>query len=293
MPGPFTRRRALTSALLGAGFTAFASTREDDALSLRMAGVEKESGGRLGGAILDLSTNLQIAHRADERFPMCSTFKVLASALVLHRVDSGSERLDRRIAFASSDVVAYSPATKPRAGSEGMTVAEICRAAMTLSDNTAANLLLASFGGPPALTAFVRSLGDPVTRLDRIETDLNEAAPGDPRDTTTPAAMLKTLRNLVLGNVLASASRTRLSKWLTENKTGDTRLRAGFPRGWVIGDKTGSGENGTANDIAVIWPPRRAPVLVTAYLTQAPGTAEDRNTVLANVGRAIAHRYRH
>ncbi|MCU1258904.1 MAG: beta-lactamase [Bryobacterales bacterium] len=292
MSGPLTRRRALASALLTTGFTAFASTRRKDALSLRLAEIEKESGGRLGCAVLDLSTNLQIAHRADERFPMCSTFKALASALVLHRVDSGLERLDRRIAFTSSDVVTYSPITKPRAGPEGMTVEEICHAAMTVSDNTAANLLLASFGGPPGLTAFVRSVGDPVTRLDRIETDLNEAKAGDPRDTTTPAAMLENLRKLVLGNVLTSASRATFSKWLTENKTGDTRLRAGFPRGWVIGDKTGSGENGTTNDIAVIWPPRRPPILVAAYLTQAPGSAEDRDTVLAIVGRAVASHYR-
>jgi len=169
-----------------------------------------------------------------------------------------------------------------------MTLAELCAAALNYSDNTAANLLLASLGGPQALTAYARSIGDPVTRLDRIEPDLNEAVPGDPRDTTTPAAMLQNLHTLLFGEVLSAASKDQLTTWLLGNRTGDARLRAGLPPGWRCGDKTGSGERGSTNDIGVIWPPQSAPVLVTVYLTETSATSEARNATLADVGRAIA-----
>ena len=159
---------------------------------------------------------------------------------------------------------------------------------MTLSDNTAGNLLLASMGGPAGLTAFLRSLGDAVTRLDRIEPGLNEAIPGDPRDTTTPAAMLANLQALALGSALSAGSREQLVGWLLGNRTGDTRLRAGLPDGWRSGDKTGSGERGTTNDVGILWPPGRAPVLVAAYLTGTPAAAEQRNATIAAVGQAVA-----
>ena len=165
---------------------------------------------------------------------MCSTFKFLAVAFVLARVDRGEERLDRRITFTEQDLVTYSPVTKERVGATGMTIAELCDAAITVSDNAAGNLLLASFGGPPALTAYARSLGDEVTRLDRIETDLNEATPGDPRDTTTPTAMAENVRRLVVGDALSAPSRERLKALLIANKTGDARLRAGFPKTWSV-----------------------------------------------------------
>ena len=138
-----------------------------------------------------------------------------------------------------------------------MTLAEICEAAMIVSDNTAGNLILAALGGPAGFTAYVRSLGDSITRLDRIEPDLNEAAPGDPRDTTTPLAMLGNVQKLVLGDALSAASREQLTKWMLGNKTGDTRLRAQLPAGWRTGDKTGAGERGTNNDVGVLWPPGR------------------------------------
>lgn len=219
---------------------------------------------------------------------MCSTSKVASTALVLQRADKGIERLDRKIIFSRKDVVSYSPITEKHVGPEGMTVAEVCQAAMTWSDNTAANLLLSSFGGPKALTAFLRSIGDPVTRLDRTEPALNEARPGDPWDTTTPAAMLDDLHSFVFGNVLSATSRSMLSNWLVENKTGATSLRAGMPGDWKVGDKTGSGGYGSTNDIAVIWAPRRAPVLVTAYLSECPLPSEERYAILADIGRAVA-----
>ncbi len=256
-------------------------------LAEELSRIESGSGGRLGVAILDTGTQRHAEHRAAELFPMCSTFKLLAAAAVLKRCENGQDQLQRRIKFQASDLVTYSPVTKDHAGGDGMTLAELCAAALNYSDNTAANLLLASLGGPQALTAYARSIGDPVTRLDRIEPDLNEAVPGDPRDTTTPAAMLQNLRTLLFGEVLSAASKDQLTTWLVGNRTGDARLRAGLPPGWRCGDKTGSGERGSTNDIGVIWPPQRAPVLVTVYLTETTAVGEARNATLADVGRVI------
>lgn len=294
MRGAITRRAAtaslLSSLVLVSPWAACRARAGDDAKA-RLADLEARSGGRLGVAVLDVATGARAEHRAHERFAMCSTFKVLAAALVLARVDRGEERLDRRVMFAEKDLVTYSPATKSRVNGAGMTIAELCEAALTLSDNTAGNLLLASFGGPAGLTAFARTLGDTETRLDRIETALNEATPGDPRDTTTPAAMLENMRRLVLGDALSAASRAQLTAWLVANKTGDARLRAGFPKDWRVGDKTGTGNNGATNDIAVAWPAGRGPILVTVYYAEAPGTQEAHNAVVAEVGRIVARSF--
>jgi beta-lactamase class A len=250
-----------------------------------LADLERRNGGRLGVAALDTASGRQAGWRSAERFPMSSTFKFLAAALVLARVDRGDERLDRRIVFSAKDLVTYSPVTQDHVGSGGMSVAEICEAAVTLSDNTAGNLLLASFGGPQALTAYARSLGDGSTRLDRIETELNEAAPGDPRDTTTPAAMLGDMQRLIVDDALSAGSRERLIGWLLASKTGGKRLQAGLPSDWRVGDKTGGGNNGTANDIAVAWPPGRAPILVAVYFTGSTIADDARSAVIADAGR--------
>jgi beta-lactamase class A len=250
--------------------------------------IEAASGGRLGVAVLDTQDGAPYRHRSEERFPMCSTFKLLAAAHVLARVDRKQERLDRLVPVRVADLVDYSPSTKPRAGGAPMSMAELCDAAVTLSDNTAANLMLSTLGGPAGLTAWLRTLGDARTRLDRNEPTLNTARPGDPRDTTTPAAMLATMRKLLLGDALSSASRTQLTQWLVDNKTGGTRLRAGLPPAWKVGDKTGSGANGTNNDVGIIWPTGRAPVLVTAYLTGSKQPAEVRERTLAAVGKLVA-----
>jgi beta-lactamase class A len=257
-------------------------------LARRWAAIEAESGGRLGVALLDTGTGERIGHRADERFAMCSTFKLLAAGALLTRVDAGRESLDRRIRFESRDLVVYSPVTKDHVGGEGMSLSDICAAALTLSDNTAANLLLGAIGGPRGLTAYARSLGDGKTRLDRTEPDLNEARPGDRRDVTTPAAMLADLQLLALGSALSPASRERLVGWLLANRTGDRRLRAGLPDGWRVGDKTGSGAYGTTNDVGVIWPPGRAPILVAVYLTTTEAEPEHRDATLAAIGRSVA-----
>ena len=248
--------------------------------------IEADSGGRLGACILDTATGRRILHRADERFPMCSTFKLLAAAMVLKRVDDGLEQLDRPIAIERSMILPHSPVTEPNVGGT-MTMGALCEATITQSDNAAANLMLASFGGPAALTAYVRSLGDKTTRLDRNEPSLNEAADGDPRDTTTPSAMLRSMQTLVLGNALKPASRAQLRDWLIANKTGGQKIRAGLPTGWQVGDKTGGGAFGTNNDVAIVWPPGRAPVLVTVYLTQTKAPLAQRDAALAAVAALI------
>jgi beta-lactamase class A len=290
MSGALTRRSALKHSLALA--PALVSWRAGVALEAQgdaaLAALESRHGGRLGVAILDVGSGVTMSRRADERFPLCSTFKVLAAALVLARVDRGEERLDRQVTFEAADLVTYSPVTDKRVGQAGMTLAELCEAALTLSDNTAANLLLASFGGPSALTAYVRALGDTATRLDRIEPHLNEATPGDLRDTTTPAAMLENMRRLVLGEALSADSRSRLTSWLVANKTGDARLRAGLPKEWRVGDKTGSGNHAVTNDVAVAWPPGRAPVLLSVYYAESSATADQRNAILAGVARVAA-----
>ncbi|MFC6490110.1 class A beta-lactamase [Nitratireductor sp. GCM10026969] len=296
MTSGMTRRQTLAGALLAAPALALlqanaGAAQETAGAEARLAKLEEAKGGRLGVAVLNLQTGKRIGHRANERFLMLSTFKALAAALVLARVDKGEEQLDRRIVFSRADLVSWSPGTESRVGGDGMTVGELCAAAVTLSDNTAANLILSSFGGPEALTAFARSLGDPVTRLDRTEPGLNEHdGPDDIRDTTTPTAMLESLRKLLFDNALSPSSRAQLAAWLITNKTGDERLRAGLPETWLVGDKTGtnSQRSGNSNDIAVAWPPDRGPVIVTAYCKMPSISGEARNAVIAEVGRIAA-----
>ena len=252
-----------------------------------MKQLETKSGGRLGVAVLDTKDGTLLEHRGDERFPMCSTFKLLAAAAVLKGSGDDLAGLQRRVHFEKSDLVTYSPETEKHVGSEGMSLADICQAAVTLSDNTAGNLMLKNIGGPAGLTAFARSLGDQVTRLDRIEPDLNEAVPGDPRDTTSPNTMAATVRKLVLGDALNAAARDQLTRWLVANKTGDARLRAGLPHGWRVGDKTGTGHLGTNNDVAIAWPTNRPPLIITCYLTGSTLEMVAQNEIIASIGRAV------
>jgi beta-lactamase class A len=260
-------------------------------LSRELARIELASGGRLGVAVLDTATGARTLHRGDERFPMCSTFKLVAAGALLTKVDAGKQNLDQRIIFQKTDLVTYSPITQERTGAPGMSLAEICAAAIDYSDNTAANLILANIGGPAGFTQFARSLGDTVTRLDRIETALNESLPNDPRDTTTPSAMVANLNSLLLGNVLSASSRNQLTQWLLANTTGGTRLRAGVPANWRVGDKTGTGDHGSTNDIGILWPPNAKPLLVCAYLTGTTASADQRNATIAAVGRAISESF--
>ena len=284
------QRRHVSAGLLAslAGACALARADGKAALSARFAEIEQSSGARLGVSVLDTGSGARAGHREAERFPMCSTFKFLAAAAILARVDQRQERLDRRIVFTAAELVTYSPVTEKRVGGAGMAMAQLCEAAITRSDNTAGNLMLASLGGPPGLTRYARSLGDAKTRLDRIETALNEARPGDLRDTTTPGAMLDDMQKILLGDALSPPSRAQMERWLAANQTGGQRLRAGVPPDWSVGDKTGSGDQGTANDIAILRPPGRAPILAAVYLTQSTASMEARNATLASVGAAIA-----
>lgn len=286
------RRDLLKTAMLGASALALrpalARTAGETDVEARLAALERRHGGHLGVAMLDTGDGRRFGHRADERFLMCSTHKVLAVGAVLARVDRGEESLDRRVVFGRDVVLSWAPVTSHRVGAPGMSVAELCEATITVSDNTADNLLLASLGGPPAVTAFARRLGDTLTRLDRIEPDLNAGGNGDVRDTTTPNAMLGSLRTLMLGDVLSAASRDRLAAWMRATRTGLDKLRAGVPADWRAADKTGSGANGESNDVAILWPPRRKPVLVTAYCVNPAAGATARSAVLAEVGRIAA-----
>ncbi|MFI4978774.1 MAG: class A beta-lactamase [Nevskiales bacterium] len=254
----------------------------------RFAAIEKQVTGRLGVAALDTASGRHIGHRVTERFPLCSTFKFLAVAAVLKRVDSGQETLDRRVVYSHADLLEYAPITRQHVQEGGMTVSALCAAAIEYSDNTAANLLLQSIGGPGAIGRYAATLGDGVTRLDRTEPTLNEAAPGDPRDTSSPAAMLGNLQAILLGKALSPASLQNIQAWLIANTTGGSRLRAGLPADWRVGDKTGTGEHGATNDIAILWPPGRPPILVAAYLTDSAAPAAERGEALAEVGRVIA-----
>lgn len=258
-----------------------------DGLDEQFTAIEAQSGGRLGVALIDTQTGACAGHKDNERFPMCSTFKLLAVAATLARVDAGDDSLQRHVQISQADITTYSPATKDRIGDQGMSVAELCEAAMVLSDNTAGSLLLRDLGGPAGLTTYARSLGDTQTRLDRMEPALNDT-PGDPRDTTTPAAMLTDLYALALKDALLPASRALLIRWLMNNKTGNTRIRAGLPSNWQVGDKTGSGEHGTTNDVGILWPPGRKPLLVCVYLTESPRPGDERVAAIASVARTIA-----
>jgi len=238
-------------------------------------------------AVLDTGTGHLSAYRGDERFPLCSTFKVLLVGAVLSRVDQGQERLDRALTFGPADLLEHAPVTRAHVAEGRLSVEALCAATMVVSDNTAANLLLRTLGGPGGITAFARTLGDGATRLDRMEPDLNEARPGDPRDTTTPTAMVGALRTLLLGSALKPASRQRLEQWMVAATTGRNKLRAGLPADWIAGDRTGAGGRGTMNDVALIRPPGRAPILVAAYATGSSASWEDREAMLAEVGRIV------
>ena len=250
------------------------------------AALERQYGGRLGVAVLDTGSGQRGGHREDERFLMCSTFKMLLAAAVLWRVDRGKEQLDRRLVFGKEALLDYAPIASQHVGPPGMTLAELCEAAVSLSDNTAANVLLAHLGGPSVVTDFARRLGDAITRLDHIEPALNLPSPDHVSDTTTPNAMLANLHKLMLGDVLSEPSRKRLTTWMLGTVTGKNLLRAGLPADWRVGDKTGRYDIQT-NDVAIIWPPGRKPLLVAVYYENPARDADARATVLAAAGRIV------
>ncbi len=254
----------------------------------QLAKLEQETHGRVGVAAWDLATDRRVNYREHERFLFCSTFKFPLVGAVLQRVDAGKEQLDRRISYDASVLMENSKITTEHVAEGGMTVAALCEATVTVSDNAAGNLLLDAIGGPAALTAFFRSLGDNVSRLDRKEPELNVYAAGDERDTTTPSAMLNLARELLISErALSLASRLQLGEWLSRASTGLKRLRSAFPPNLRAGDKTGTGEEGITNDVAIAWRASGKPVLVAAYSLGLPGNLDERAEIIGRVGRIV------
>lgn len=278
---------AVSTPWVGACASLAAGPQRNSTAQAELAKLEASSGGRLGLAAIDTGSGARLSHRADERFAFCSTFKVIAASAILKRSENEPGLLERRVTYTAQDLVNYSPITKPHLAS-GMTVAELCAAAIDYSDNTAVNLLMKILGGPPAVTAFARSIGNDTFRLDRWETELNTAIPGDLRDTSTPASMAHSLRQLALGDALAPRQREQLQAWLRANTTGGKRIRAGVPADWQVGDKTGTGDYGTTNDIGVVWRPSGAPLVIAIYFTQPRQDASPRDDVLASAARIVA-----
>lgn len=274
---------ALSCALIGTSLFA-----QDSELRQTVIGIEQQLNARLGVAVHIADTDRSWQYRGDELFPMSSTFKPLACAALLHRVDANAESLDRIVAIPRTDLVSYSPVTETRIGSAGMSLAELCDAAITVSDNTAGNTVLAAIDGPEGLTRFMSSLGDGITRLDRWETELNEALPEDVRDTTSPLAMANAMERLVLDDFLSVSSREKLVGWLRGNTVGDALFRATIPTDWKIGDKTGAGGYGSRSIAAILWPPSGSPVIATVYITKTEASFEERNSAIAEIGAAIA-----
>ncbi|PSB38971.1 class A beta-lactamase [Aphanothece minutissima] len=266
--------------------------RPEAAAEAGLAALEARSGGRLGVFAIDTASGARIGHRAGERFPLCSTFKAILAGAVLHRSQRQPGFLEQRIRFGRQDLVSHSPIAEQHLEG-GLTVEEMAAATVQTSDNTAANQLMARLGGPAGLTAFARSIGNRTFRLDRWETALNSAIPGDPRDTDTPAGMGTSLQALVLGTALGPPQRQRLQDWLIGTTTGDRRVRAGVPSGWQVGDKTGTcGAYGTANDVAVLWPPDRAPIVLAVFHTQADPAAAAQDGVIAEAATIVAGAFR-
>jgi beta-lactamase class A len=255
--------------------------------ALRIDEMEAQLGGRIGVAAIDTNSGARLAHRGDERFAMCSTFKWMLAAAVLARNDQRGGILEQHLSFGPKDLLAHSPVTEQHIAERSLSIVELCSAAVETSDNTAANELLKFIGGPPALTQYLRAIGDHTTRLDRVELSLNTNLPGDPRDTTTPNAMIATMQTILVGNALSAASREMLLTWLKNCQTGLQRLRAGLPPTWTAGDKTGTGGRGAVNDNAIIWPPGRPPILIAVYLSDSDASPDRLDVALARIGTLI------
>jgi len=281
-------RRVFVIGAAGATLVGCVTAQQTDA---GVAEIESRLGGRIGVSAIDLSTERRISHRADERFAMCSTFKWALAALILREAENGRLHLGESIPISRADLVPYAPVIESRLSEDGaasMAVEDLCMAATGLSDNVAANLLLRLIGGPEGFTARLRGLGDQTTRLDRWETDLNENAPGDPRDTTTPNAMISLLQAFLIGDALADDSKERLAAWMIAATTGANRLRAGLPPEWIAGDKTGTSVNGAYNDVAFAVPTGRKPIFIACYVNAPDASAADANAAHADIARRIA-----
>ncbi|KUI25035.1 class A beta-lactamase [Mycobacterium sp. IS-1742] len=288
MAYPLTRRRLLSATAVLGGAAAFATYAGRPAFAQPPAGgveaLERANNAVIGVFAVDLDTGRTVAHRAQESFAMCSTFKAYLAAQVLQLVGRGERSLDQTLPVTAADVQPNSPRTEPRVGGE-MTLAELCQAILQVSDNAAANILLRNVGGPPAVTAFARGIGDPRSRLDRYEIELNAAVPGDPRDTSTPEALAGGFRAILTGDALAPPQRRLLEDWMRANET--SSMRAGLPPGWTTADKTGSGDYGTTNDVGIAYGPQGQRLLL-AVMTKTATDDPDAENMRPLVGEVTA-----
>jgi beta-lactamase class A len=285
------RREWLTgSAALAIALALPARARAAERPEKALKRIHERLGGRLGVHVLDSQSGKRLGFDENSRYAMASTFKLPLAAALLWQVDRKAFALDRVLPIEKRDVLPNSPAVaaKLAAGGQGMTLLELCAAAMTQSDNAAANLLLRGIGGPPALTAFFRTLGDATTRLDRFEPDLNTNQTGDPRDTTTPRAMVDSMLRIFTQEVLSLPSRALLIDWMSSARTGLERVRAGLPKSWNPGDKTGGGDNGAFNDLVIAYPPGRRPIFAAVYMSESAHPTPELNAAQAEIGTVIA-----
>ncbi|MGX9776554.1 class A beta-lactamase [Janthinobacterium aestuarii] len=252
----------------------------------QLVALEQAAGGRLGVAAWRQGSELRVAYRADERFPLASTFKAMLAGAVLARSVNQPGLLDQHVRYEKKELVTYSPITEKHLA-DGMSVADLCAATLQYSDNSAANFLMTLLGGPQAVTAFARSIGNTVFQLERWETELNSAIPGEVRDTASPASMAHSLQQLLLGNSLPAPQRQQLDTWMRGNTTGDKRIRAGVPAGWQVADKTGSGAYGSVNDIGVAYPASGAPLVIAVYYTREQKKADTNQDIITAATRIV------
>lgn len=285
-----TRRTLLISSASLACSCALFGGKRDGAVQ-QLEAIHKAIGGRIGVHALDLGSGERVGLDDDGRYAMASTFKLLLAAAVLHRVDHGQLKLDQEVAFTDKDMVAYAPVTQTHLARGAMTVKELCAAIMLVSDNAAANILLRTIGGPAEVTRFAQLQGDLFTRLDRTEPQLNQNAPNDPRDTTTPRAMVNTMDRVLVGDALMPPSREQLLSWMTASQSGLKRIRAGLPKGWKAGDKTGTGERGAVNDIAIATPSDGSPILIAIYLSESKKSTDELSAAHAKIAGVLVQAF--
>jgi len=269
----------------------FVSSSHANTIIKKIEEIERQLDARIGVSIYDVTDNKLWNYNGDTRFPLMSTFKTLACAKLLDDVEKGLQSFSTPTVITKSSLVKWSPVTKKHIG-EKFTLKQACSAAMIMSDNTATNIVLTGIKGPKALTQFMRSIGDEVTRLDRVEPFLNEALDGDKRDTTTPNAMVKSLDTLLFGDALSQASKYQLKQWMIDNKVTGSLLRSVLPENWSIADRSGAGGYGSRGITAVVWSDKRSPLIISIYLTQTDASFAQRNKAIANIGKEIFTVYR-
>jgi len=278
------RGKSLLACLVIIVFSAL--NAQANSLHQTVKGIEDQLGARIGVSIYDLKNNHRWSYKGDTRFPLMSTFKTLACAKLLYDVENGNQSIDSTVVINEDSIVTWSPVTEKRIG-EKISLKDSCAATLSMSDNTAANIILSSIQGPKALTQFMRSIGDEITRLDRFEPDLNQALDGDLRDTTTPNAITKSLNTLLFGDVLNQEAKDQLKKWMKSNKVADSLLRSVLPKDWSIADRSGAGGYGSRGITAIVWSDLRAPLIISIYLSQTEASFALRNKAIAEIGNEI------